>query len=740
MNMDRYALLFAALVVGSIPLKAQIAYGGQPFGVKAEKLGWSKPEVMHFPAVDEAALLAEDDARAASGVKGPFRFGFNHTADLSLQSSGTWTEMANGSRVWRLSLHCPGARSINFVFDQYVVPEGAQVFVYNANNEWLGAFTQASSGGRAEMGVTQLAGDEVTVEYIEPVAVQGQGQLHINQVTHAYRDVLGLMKGLGDSGACNNNVICPEGDDWRDEIASVGMITVSGSGICTGTLINNCANDGTPYFLTANHCTSGSNVGTWGFRFNWDSPTCTPTTNGPTNQTVAGSTLLMNSAGSDVALLQLNTTPPASYGVFYAGWDATGTAATTSTCIHHPSGDIKKISFDNNANTQGTFGGAACWRIATWEDGTTEPGSSGSGLWNQDHRLIGQLFGGEASCANNVNDYFGRFNVSYPLMDEWLGTCATVLNGYDPNGSPLGLDASIQSITGIDASYCGAAVISPSLVFKNNGTLLITSLMYSYNLDGGSATNGTWTGSLAPGATTTLALGNITTSNGAHTFNASCSSPNGGTDENLGNNTRSQSFVVADPGYTVTLNITQDDYGSETTWEVATQGGSVLFTGGPYTDGNDGVVISTDLCVGEGCYVLTVNDGYGDGICCQYGNGDFEVLGAFGVQLVNGNGTFTDASVNPFCVTSNGVQESGLGADLRVFPNPGDGQYTVTLPTGDAPALLTVRDELGREVMHLSARAGSNTALDLRTLAIGTYSLDVRMGDQRAVRQLNIVR
>jgi V8-like Glu-specific endopeptidase len=231
--------------------------------------------------------------------------------------------------------------------------------------------------------------------------------LHINQVTHAYRDLLGLMKGLGDSGTCNNNVICPEGDPWRDEIAAVAMITVGGSGICTGTLINNCANDGTPYFLTANHCTSGSNVGTWGFRFNWESPTCTPTTNGPTNQTVAGATLLVNSAGSDVALLQLNTTPPASYNVKYAGWDATGTAPTSVTCIHHPSGDIKKISFENNAVVTGSFGGAQCWHILAWDDGTTEPGSSGSGLWNQDHHLVGQLFGGEAACANNVNDYFG---------------------------------------------------------------------------------------------------------------------------------------------------------------------------------------------------------------------------------------------------------------------------------------------------------------------------------------------
>jgi hypothetical protein len=740
MNLDRYALLFATLAVGSMPLKAQIAFGGQPVGIKAEKLGWSKPAVAEFPAVDEAALLAEDEARATDGVKGPFRFGFNHSADLSLQNSGTWTVMPNGTRVWRLELKSPGARSINFVFDEYVVPEGAQVFVYNADHAWLGAFTQASSGGRTEMGVTQLAGDAVTVEYIEPATLQGQGRLHINQVTHAYRDVLGLMKGLGDSGSCNNNVICPEGDDWRDEIASVAMITVGGSGICTGTLINNCANDGTPYFLTANHCTSGSNVGTWGFRFNWDSPTCTPTTNGPTNQTVSGSSLLASSAGSDVALLQLNTTPPASYGVYYAGWDATGTAATSTTCIHHPSGDIKKISFDNNASTPGNFGGAACWRIATWEDGTTEPGSSGSGLWNQDHRLVGQLFGGEANCGNNVNDYFGRFNVSYPLLDEWLGTCATVLNGYDPNGSPLGLDAAIQSISGIEESYCGSNVIGPSLVFKNNGTTAITSLLYSYNVDGGTATNATWNGNLAPGATATLALGNITVSNGAHTFNASCSSPNGGTDENLGNNTRSQSFVVADPGYTITLNITQDAYGSETTWEVATEGGAVLFTGGPYADGDDGVVVSTDICLGEGCYVLTMLDDYGDGICCQYGNGDFEVLGPFGAQLVNGNGTFTDASINPFCVSANSVQEGSIAAGLRVFPNPGDGRFTVTLPKGNAPTFLTVRDAVGREVMTMNSSAGGNTSLDLRSLAIGNYSLEVRMGQERAVRQLSIVR
>src|SRR5690606_10985800 len=134
---------------------------------------------------------------------------------------------------------------------------------------------------------------------------------------------------------------CPEGDPWRDQIRSVAMMVVGGSGLCTGQLINNCAEDGTPYFLTANHCLGGS-TNNWVFRFNWESPSCNQNQNGPTNQSVTGATLKANSAGSDVALLQLNSTPPAGYNVYYSGWDRSGTASTSNVGIHHPSGDIKK--------------------------------------------------------------------------------------------------------------------------------------------------------------------------------------------------------------------------------------------------------------------------------------------------------------------------------------------------------------------------------------------------------------
>ena len=740
MNTPIHSIALSTALLCSISLSAQISFGGNPIGLKAEKLGLPKAQKIDLPAVDVEALMAEDADRAAQGVKGPYRFGFNHEVDLTMANSGTWNELADGTRLWRLQLHCPQSISINFVFSEYVVPEGARVFVYNTAGDQLGAFTQASSGGAFEMGVSQLAGDLITVEFEAPATIADQGQLRISQVTHAYRDVLGLSKGLGDSGSCNNNVICPVGDDWRDEIASVAMITVGGSGICTGSLINNCANDGTPYFLTANHCTSGSNVGTWTFRFNWESPVCGTNSNGPTNQTVAGSSLLANSAGSDVALLELNTTPPANYDVYYAGWDATGTTPSSQTCIHHPSGDIKKISFDNNAATQGSFGGAQCWRILAWEDGTTEPGSSGSGLWNQDHRLIGQLYGGEANCSNNVNDYFGRMNVSYPLLDTWLGTCATTLDGWGPNSTPLGLDASLNAITGIDDAYCNVGQISPSITIKNTGTTPLTSVVYNYDLDGGANTTNTWNGNLVAGASQVITLGNIAVGNGPHTFNASVASPNAGTDENPGNDTRNKTFTVANPGASISLSITLDDYGSETSWDLSSETGTSLFTGGGYDDNAQGTVINETFCLGEGCYVLTMSDAYGDGICCDFGNGDYEVLDSFGAVLVNGNGGFGDSAETPFCVGSVGVYEPTWAEGIRLFPNPSNGQFQLVLPAHEGSMQLVIHDMQGREVWRHSINGSGLMPLDVTELAEGQYGLELSGATGRAMRSLTIVR
>ena len=291
MGVTLRSLVIAFLVPLAGASTAQVSFGGRPIGLLTNASALPTPAEVHLPAVDPAPLMAEDEARAEAGIKGPYRFGFNHEVDLGTDNSGTWHTLRNGDRVWRQAIVCPGAFSINFRFDAFIVPEGGRVFVYNDEGRYFGAFTAASAAGRTRLGVSQMPGSRITIEYHEPAGVSGEGHLHIDRVTHAYRDIFGYARDLGDSGPCNINVICPEGDNWRDQIRSVAIITTGGSGFCTGTLLNNCAQDSTPYFLTANHCL-GPDVADWVFRFNWDSPSCDPTEDGPIDQTVSGCILL----------------------------------------------------------------------------------------------------------------------------------------------------------------------------------------------------------------------------------------------------------------------------------------------------------------------------------------------------------------------------------------------------------------------------------------------------------------
>jgi hypothetical protein len=185
----------------------------------------------------------------------------------------------------------------------------------------------------------------------------------------------GSNRGYGDSGPCNVNTVCPEGDLWRDEIRSVAHV-ILGGGVCTGTLLNNCANDSTPYFLTANHCTEGNETNaSWVFVFNWESPVCDPTENAPMDHSITGCDKLLENSPTDAAFLLLSSIPPMDYIPYYSGWDKSGTPPDSVHCIHHPSGDIKKISSSHAAPfDQQNLTWATAQRIAgTFRNGTVAP-------------------------------------------------------------------------------------------------------------------------------------------------------------------------------------------------------------------------------------------------------------------------------------------------------------------------------------------------------------------------------
>ncbi|MDZ7741436.1 MAG: T9SS type A sorting domain-containing protein [Bacteroidota bacterium] len=222
-------------------------------------------------------------------------------------------------------------------------------------------------------------------------------------------------------------------------------------GWCSGTLINNTEWDRTPYVLTASHCgygASASNLNQWIFYFNYEASSCNGTY-GPSNQTVTGASVKAydhlagndpeDILGSDFYLVELNSSVPTSYDPYFNGWDRRNTPADSAVSIHHPDGDIKKISTTYNpvyssawVSTPGTH-----WRLF-WSytpNGRSimQPGSSGSPLFNQDHRVVGDLTGGYAtnSCSSPSPAFYGKFSYSW---DQNGSTAAYRLKDWlDPN-------------------------------------------------------------------------------------------------------------------------------------------------------------------------------------------------------------------------------------------------------------------------------------------------------------------
>jgi lysyl endopeptidase len=403
-----FLALSTNLILASLAV-AQAGDGGTPPSL-AHPLATQVPtEVM--PPIDVAALLAEDAAQTDKVA--PFRFGWGHEVQLGLEEAGLWEELPGGQRLWRLRLESPGAFSINLIFDRYELPDGARLWVHNDAGRVLGAFTSALNQPHGMFATEPLAGDAVTLEYVEPASAP-IGALRVSQVVHAYREILGESAKRGGStkaGACNINVNCPLGANWQDQKRSVARL-IMGSVMCSGALINNSAEDSRQFFLTANHCYTGD-PSTWVFQFNYESPTCSGS--GATPQTVTGSVLKTRSQSplSDHCLVEITQPIPGSFHAYYSGWSRSTSPATVATGMHHPGGGIKKICQDADTLTQSNFNLAPCWKISSWEQGVTEGGSSGSPLFDQNHRIVGQLFGGQASCALPLNDYYGRLDISW---------------------------------------------------------------------------------------------------------------------------------------------------------------------------------------------------------------------------------------------------------------------------------------------------------------------------------------
>jgi len=438
-----------------------------------------------MPAIDVAGLLAEDEAR---GVKaGAYRYGAEIPVEFDVKQMSTVTALPGGGSVYRMQIDSPGAHSLALSFSRFALPEGAGLWIHAADGiDSYGAFGAHNNKADGLFSIIPMPDDHIIVEYVEPGFVASPGELVIDMVVHGYRDVLGARKSdsyAGGSGGCNVDVNCSVGDPWQDQIRSVAR-TFSGGFLCTGALINNSANDGKQLFWTANHCGSMNNAT---FLFNYESSGC-GSGGAPTNQSVQGSVLLANNSSVDYRLVRITGNIPDNYDVYFMGWNR-GTANPPNTfSVHHPSGDRKKISFDDDTATKS----GTDWRIAEWDLGVTEGGSSGSPLFDHNGRFIGQLCCGQAACGFPFNDYYGRFDLAWNNVNSELdpsGSGSMTLDGFDPDNPGGGSG----TWTGLGGGLAGVLGSAPSL--SGNGSM-----------NPGTTTTLTMTGSL-PNVTGTLVVG-----------------------------------------------------------------------------------------------------------------------------------------------------------------------------------------------------------------------------------------
>jgi len=768
-----YALLIITL---SSPLFSQIqGKGGLPTSTKLV-LNDKVIEQWIYTQPDITALQAEDASTDDQGIA-PWRFGYNNYTNLNTTNAGSWLDLPNGARLWLLRVKCEQALTVNLTFENTNIPEGNQLFVYNPSKDFiLGAFTQEHIYD-GQLGTELIPGQEAVVEYY--VAPQNMaGHIQVGTVTHGYRTANEfIQKAFGSSGSCNMNANCPDGLPWTQQRNSAVMLVSGSSGFCSGALINNTQNDGKPYVLTANHCYS--NPATWVFRFNWQATDCANPATSPTFQSLSGAVLRARRTPSDFCLVEItgglvNGTVPLDYNPYFSGWDNSGTIPTTTVCIHHPSGDIKKISFDDAApsisQAMGSSEANSTWTVEWDRNTTTEGGSSGSPLFDQNHRIIGQLWGGGASCQNlSAPDYYGRVANSWMpagsnstnQLKYWLdptNSGASFIDGFDPNNSTVvALDAALSGAQLTAQAVCGDNYL-PTFSLMNVGTTVLTSAQITYQIDNGTAQQYNWTGTLNQWQTQVITLPTVQLAPGAHTFTATVSNPNQALDENSTNNQSIANVTVTAVPETIDLlkvTLLTDDYADETYLELRNAAGTVV-----WSEGNEGVsgnfgtggfpaptdptnplqnntTYNYDIPLSAfECYTFVIYDFYGDGLgASQWGGTDGNLTLADNLAAVIYTLPAADFGDSSAAVVRH-IDDANLDEaafNFTIAPNPAQGLLNIEwFDFGQMN--VKVYDLCGKLLIAEQTEA-SATQLNIQAISAGTYFLQLTNAAGNVMKQ-----
>ncbi len=438
---------------------------------KSVKNEINKQVPVHFiPTPNLEQISTEDLIHDKKGER--YRIGVASYVNLTTLNSGVWTTLPSGNRQWKLGIHNPDAISLSFVFSTFKLSNGSVFWVENKKGEKVSdVLTTKDMLEDFQQNVAKCFGDEFVL-ILTDKKDQPESELNLSRIFYNYR-----LKGrhslakINESDAtCEVNINCSEGDNYQEEKRGVALVDLIDGGseyLCSGSVVNNLAQDCKPLFLMALHCgvsTSAAEMLLWKFYFRYEAPTCVnPTTVGTLFSHYITSCVRLSDAGdnggdsgSDFLLLHMGTVAneaatitslkSADINAYWNGWDANNVASTTGVGIHHPSGDIAKISTYTTALVSETFGGTVpnthwqvVWAATANGHGVTEEGSSGSPLFTYNggsSRIVGTLTGGSSFCtALTSPDDYGK--VSYHWTSNGTTANRRLKDFLDPNNTGL---------------------------------------------------------------------------------------------------------------------------------------------------------------------------------------------------------------------------------------------------------------------------------------------------------------
>lgn len=424
------------------------------------KLAAPRPVSVTLAPLETKALLEQSASALTPGQ--PIQIGAArevpataHEKDLS--SRLDWTASAQGGKISALSFKSTGAKGVRLGVRVVRLPVAAVLRFHVPGSPTALEISSAEilaiiqrnldAGDSSDEARTywspDLSGDEVTMEIELPAGASTESvQISVPRISHVFTQLPekdAFVPMVGQSAWCHLDVSCdPAYDAESRSVARMRYVSSGNSYVCTGTLLNNKASDGIPYFLSAYHCISTQTVAStlttdWFYR----SSACNSGALSPAARTLtSGAALLYGASATDTSFMRLNSAPPP--GVVFAGWSAVPPGLGMAVLgLHNPAGDLQKystgstVAFYSCTSASPSFTCSASTPEAAdhldvrLTAGTLEGGSSGSGLFmtsNGNRYLIGQLHGGNSSCLNpSGNNLYGRFDIAYrAALSQWL--------------------------------------------------------------------------------------------------------------------------------------------------------------------------------------------------------------------------------------------------------------------------------------------------------------------------------